>query len=190
MNTFFKCFRMFLWLTILTGVIYPILLTVIAQVAMKERADGRIVRSQDKAIGAELIGQKFTSDKYFWGRPSANDYNALASGGSNLSPTSKMLHQLVEERASHYEKGQIQIPSELLFASGSGLDPHITIKAALFQVDRIIKARKLNEKEGRVTLETLIHKNTSKNILSFFGPDYVNVLMLNISLDEATAKHE
>ena len=191
MNQLAKSLRMFLWLTLVTGVVYPLLLTVFAQTVMKERADGKIVHVHDKVVGAQLIGQKFTSEKYFWGRPSATDYNALPSSGSNLGPLSKELQRLVAERRSHYAVGEkSHVPSELLFASGSGLDPHISPAAAYFQVERVIKARGLKEEEGKILLSELIVKNTTQKYLSFLGRRCVNVLMLNISLDEATEKHE
>ncbi len=181
---------MFLWLSLLTGVIYPVLITIAVQFSMKERADGSLIRSRNKIIGAKLIGQKFSTDKYFWGRPSAVDYNPLPSGGSNLGPTSKELEKLVAHRKSAFTSTTTPIPSDLLFASGSGLDPHISSTAAHFQVDRIIKARGLKEPEQINTLTKMILENTTPSYLRIFGKPCVNVLMLNIALDEVFSKHE
>lgn len=177
--------RMFLWMTLLTGIIYPLLITAIAQLTMKQRADGDFLSSKDKIIGATLIAQKFEGDKYFWGRPSAIDYNPLPSGGSNLGPTSAALKKAVEERqekilkAHHVDKNQI--PSELLFASGSGLDPHINISSAYFQIERIAKSRGIESSE----IKNLIDKMTITRRWGFLGETYINVLMLNKALDES-----
>lgn len=176
--------RMFLWMTLLTGIIYPLLITVIAQLTMKPKADGDFITSQEKIVGATLIAQKFESDKYFWGRPSAIDYNPLPSGGSNLGPTSTALKKAVEERQEkilkihHVDKDKI--PSELLFSSGSGLDPHISTSAAYFQVERIAKSRRL---ENQV-IKNLIDHMVIKRGFGFLGEASVNVLMLNKALDE------
>jgi K+-transporting ATPase ATPase C chain len=171
--------KMFLWLTLLTGIIYPLAILFVAQVGFKSKADGNIIFHKGKEVGAKLIGQKFENPKYFWGRPSAVDYNPLPSGGSNLGPISAKLKALVSERKEKLSKTDptARVPSELLFASGSGLDPHITPQAALFQVERIRKARNLPDKKS---LTNLIEKMT---ITALLGPSYVNVLELNLALD-------
>lgn len=175
---------MFIWLTFLTGIVYPLLVTTIAQLAFKEKADGDFVTLNERYVGARLIGQKFESDKYFFGRPSANDYNPLNSGGSNLGPTSAVLKKAVDERREKILKAhpneKKDVPAELLFASGSGLDPHISLGTAYFQIDRVANARGLK----RTDLENIINKQTVKPILGFLGEPYINVLILNKTLDE------
>lgn len=176
--------RMFLWLTLVTGLLYPLLITAIAQLTMKQKADGHFITVEDKVVGAKLIAQKFESEKYFWPRPSAVDYNPMPSGGSNLGPTSAALKKAVDERREkilqfhHVDKDAI--PAELLYASGSGLDPHISLKAAYFQLERVAKARGLEQKE----IKDLVDHLATKPTFGFIGETYVNVLMLNKALDE------
>ncbi len=168
--------RMFLSMTLLTGILYPLFITLIAQLALHQKANGDLVFSQkNQPIGSKLIAQKFTADKYFWERPSAVDYNPLPSGGSNLGPTSAALKKTILERRAVYSP-KTEIPSELLYASASGLDPHISVEAALFQLDRVAKARNLNPE----LIHDLINKATH---WALFGPSYVNVLILNSTLD-------
>lgn len=171
---------MFVWMTLLAGLAYPLLITGMAQLTMKTKADGDMMYSKGKIVGSKWIAQKFESDKYFWPRPSSIDYNPLPSGGSNLGPTSSALKKAVEERKEKISRGKkVDIPSELLFASGSGLDPHISLSTAYFQIDRIIKARGLD----RQSLENLIKDMTIKRSMGFIGEPCVNVLELNIALD-------
>jgi potassium-transporting ATPase KdpC subunit len=186
MKSFWVSLRMLAWLTLLTGVIYPLIITVFAQVFFREKAEGSLMTHQGKVIGSRLIGQKFESEKYFWPRPSANDYNGLSSGGSNLGPTSKALKEAIETRKTAILKGNQkgEIPSELLFASASGLDPHISPKTAQFQVDRIAAARHLKAE----VLMDLIEKHTQNRLLRFIGRHYVNVLELNLALDSLEEK--
>jgi potassium-transporting ATPase KdpC subunit len=174
-----KAARMFLWMTFLTGILYPLLITAIAQLTMKHKADGSFLFSQNKRIGSELIAQKFESEKYFWPRPSFNNYDPLQSGGSNFGPTSKELKKAVEERRQKFNADKKLIPLELLFASGSGLDPHISVTTAYFQMERIARQRKKGTKE----IKDLIDKMSIRPI--FFGEPFVNVLLLNKALDEA-----
>lgn len=175
---------MFLWMTFITGIAYPLLITGIAQLTMKNKADGDFVSYNGKTVGAALIGQKFESDRYFWGRPSAVDYNPLPSGGSNLGPTSAALKKTVEERKEKilrtYPVDKDNIPSELLFASGSGLDPHVSVATAYFQMDRVARARGLQQKE----VKDLIDRQTIKRSFGFLGEECVNILLLNQALDE------
>jgi potassium-transporting ATPase KdpC subunit len=190
MNNFWHCLRLYIWMAILTGILYPLLITIIALFSMHPQATGSIISRKGKAVGSQLIAQKFTKDKYFWPRPSAVDYNPLPSGGSNLGPISAELKKNVDERAviiskTHANVARNKIPSELLFASGSGLDPHISPEAALFQVERVAKARKM---EASV-IKKLIHKMTEKRLLGFLGQNCVNVLSLNIALDELNEQH-
>lgn len=180
---------MFIWLSVLTGVIYPLFITGIAHLTMKHKATGGMIKVKDEIVGARLISQKFEKESYFWPRPSFVDYNPLPSGGSNLGPTSKTLQDQVEERKNrimkvHELKEPSTIPSELLFASGSGLDPHISLEAVHFQEERILKARGWQEPERREALIKLIDQATTWPFLGILGRPYVNVLMLNVSLDE------
>lgn len=176
-----KALRMFVWMTVLTGILYPLSITVIANMAMPKKAKGSMVTHNNKIVGSLLIGQKFESEKYFWSRPSAIDYNPLPSGGTNLGPTSEDLKKIVDKRrsilATHNKTDEI--PSELLFASGSGLDPHISPKTAYFQIARVAKARTREGKE----LKNLIDSLTQKRRFGFLGAKYVNVLKLNLALD-------
>lgn len=176
--------RMFLWLTFLTGVVYPLAVTGIAKITMKQKADGGFLSSEGKIVGAILIAQKFESEKYFWARPSSVDYNPLPSGGSNLGPTSAVLKKTVEERREKILKvhsvDKDKIPAELLFASGSGLDPHISVKAAYFQVERVAKSRGIESRD----IKSLVDHMIIKRGLGFLGEAGVNVLMLNKALDE------
>lgn len=184
MNKVWNSLRIFLWMTFLTGIAYPLLITAIAQLAMKQKADGDLLTSKEKTVGAKLIAQKFESDRYFWARPSATDYNPLPSGGSNLGPTSAALKKAVEERqekiAKAHQVDKDKIPPDLLFASGSGLDPHISIPTAYFQAERVAKSRGLQTDE----IKNLIDRMTINRTLGFLGKTYVNVLQLNIALDE------
>lgn len=175
---------MFLWLTLLTGIAYPLLITLLAQLTMRHQAQGSFLTVNDKVVGSELIGQEFKSEKYFWGRPSAHAYDPLQSGGSNYGPTSKDLKKLIEDRrktilSSHSIDDPRLIPSELLYASGSGLDPHISPSTAYFQVERVANARGIQKEK----IEALIKKSTKRRGLGFLGEPVVNVLKLNSDLD-------
>ncbi len=171
---------MFLWLTLLTGLLYPLLITLIA-LTMKQKAEGNFVFTEGRRVGAELIGQKFESAKYFWSRPSAIDYNPLPSGGSNFGPTSAALKKAVDERREKWIKAHNRqdIPAELLFASGSGLDPHLSLPAAYFQIARVAKARNLDEERVKELIDNLAIRRR----FGFLGEECVNVLLLNIALD-------
>jgi len=176
MKNFWIALRMFFLLMAITGIVYPILITVIAQLTMKTQANGNLLLIQGKPVGSLLIAQKFASEGYFWPRPSSGDYNPLPSGGSNLGPTSAALKKAIEERRSKI--GKQDVPSELLYASGSGLDPHISPSTAYFQMERVSKARGLNPS----VLKKIIDQN-SERPLGIFGTTYVNVLQLNMALD-------
>jgi K+-transporting ATPase ATPase C chain len=181
--------KFLLVMTILTGIIYPVLMTGLAQLCFPSKANGSILKTDDgKIIGSELIGQKFDSVAYFWSRPSASAYNAVPSGASNYGPTSDTLRKQVKARKFLFAKmnsitDTLNIPGEMIFASGSGLDPDISPGAALMQVDRIIKARNLNvtQKEEVVNI---IHNLTRPPQVSIFGEPRINVLLLNIELDK------
>lgn len=173
--------KLSLGLIILCAVIYP-LVVALAGKATPNGGKGETLEFKGKAVGYERIGQKFTEDRYFWGRPSAVDYNASGSAGSNKGPSNPDYLQLVEDRIDSFlvhNPGidRKDIPSDLVTASGSGLDPHISPAAAYIQVKRVAAARKLPES----VLRELVEKNTEKIP---FGPDAVHVLKLNIALDE------
>ncbi|MBV5312652.1 MAG: potassium-transporting ATPase subunit KdpC [Prolixibacteraceae bacterium] len=179
--------KMFVLFTLLLGLAYPLLITGIAQIAFPKKANGSLIIQGNKVIGSELIGQKFDSIIYFSSRPSAPDYGALPSGGSNLGPTSQKLKQLVDERAAQFaEFNQLHasetIPSEMVFASASGLDPHISPRAAMVQVERISKFRNLNEIQ-KVQLTELVNTMSESPQFGLFGKERVNVLLLNLKLD-------
>ena len=180
--------RMFLWMSFITGIVYPLIIMGIAQLTMKHEADGSFVFVNGKAIGSSLIAQKFEDEKYFWPRPSAVNYNPLPSGGSNLGPTSGALKKIVSERKEKLLNVQGNttdpIPSDLLYASGSGLDPHISPSAARYQIARIVKARGWNEERGKEELAKLIIQYTEKRRLGFLGKSCVNVLKINLALNE------
>lgn len=159
--------RIFTVLTLLTGVIYPLLVTGVAKLIAPHTSQGGLIEHKGATIGAELIAQKFKDPKYFWPRPSFIDYKASPSGGSNFALTNALLKKAVDDRNKTKDT-----PLELLFTSGSGLDPHISLNTAIFQIDRIAEARHIKKD---VILE-LIQKNITFS--------YVNVLMLNLALDD------
>lgn len=175
--------RMLIFMTLLTGVAYPLLVTGLSQVLFRDKASGSYVQSQGELRGSELIGQKFESDQYFSSRPSASDYNAQASGGSNQGPTSAALKKAVDERANNLKsknpEGGVP-PQDLLFASGSGLDPHISVASANYQVARLAQARQLDISAVR----QLINNFTEPRQFGIFGEPRVNVLMLNLAIDQ------
>ena len=186
-SSLFRAFKMVLWLTFLTGVAYPLFITGISYLIMPGRAQGSLLVSNGKVIGSRLIAQKFTSERYFWPRPSAIDFNPLPSGGSNLGPTSRALQNLVKDRRKHLTETHSineknSIPSELLYASGSGLDPHITINAVNYQLERVAEARKLDEK-GKLLLRNIISQHMLTPGFGILGESYVNVLELNYAMD-------
>ena len=189
MKTLRTCLLVFAVTVILTGLIYPAFITIIAQTAFRDKAQGSIVKNEGRVVGSYLIAQKFDKDKYFWPRPSAVGYNPMPSGGSNLSATSKAFHDIIKERkktllASDRSKKEAQIPSDLLYASGSGLDPHISPASVLFQSDRVAKARHIEKKN----LVDLINQATDKRDFLAFGEPRVNVLKLNMFLDSMGRK--
>src|SRR5664280_11420 len=175
-------------MTILTGIVYPLVMTGIAQLTFPSKANGSLIKKDGKIIGSELIGQKFDSTIYFWSRPSAIDYNPIPSGASNLGPTSdKLKKQVVERRISFATMNTITdttaVPKEMLFASASGLDPHISQKAALLQVDRVAKARNFNIVQKQ-NLVQIVKNLTETPQFLVFGEERINVLILNLELNK------
>ena len=180
---------MLLVLTLLTGVVYPLTVTGLAQVVFSQQANGSLIVRDGKVIGSELIGQYFDDPKYFWGRPSATSpfpYNAAASSGSNLGPTNPALIEAVKMRVAALRAAdpdnEAPVPVDLVTASGSGLDPHITPAAALYQVHRVARLRGLMENQ----VKDLVGRSTEDRQFGFLGEPRVNVLKLNLALDALT----
>jgi potassium-transporting ATPase KdpC subunit len=179
--------KFLLVMTILTGVIYPFLMTGLAQLICPARANGSLVMKDGKIAGSVLIGQKFDSIIYFWSRPSAIDYNPIPSGASNLGPTSDKLKKQVAERRRFFATNNsiadsTEIPKEMLFASASGLDPHISPQSALLQLKRVVLARNLDEVQIQ-KVKQLIKNKTHEPQFFLFGEPRINVFELNLALD-------
>jgi len=178
-----QAIRMLVVMTVITGLAYPLIVTGISQVLFKDEANGSLLRKDDKVIGSALIGQRFSDAKYFWGRPSATSpmpYNGAASSGSNQGPTNPALKEAVERRIKDHG-GKTPVPADLVTASGSGLDPHISPAAAEYQIARVAKARGLLEEK----LRALVVQHTEGRQLGLLGEPRVNVLRLNLALDGA-----
>jgi K+-transporting ATPase ATPase C chain len=176
-------------LTVLLGIIYPFVMTGLSELLFKEKARGSLIEREGKVIGSRLIGQPFKSAGYFHPRPSAagSGYDATASGGTNLGPTSKQLfEEQVRGRAKQLgaESPNTQIPVDLITSSGSGLDPHISPAAAEFQIPRVARERRISEDEVR----QLVRKHTAGRQFGVLGEPRVNVLELNLALDETSRK--
>lgn len=171
--------RSVLILTSLTGVLYPLAVTLCAKLFFPSQANGSLVLLNGKVRGSSLIAQKFLSDQYFHSRPSASDFVTVPSGASNLGPTSAALKDAIASRKSELGDGA---PMDLLTASASGIDPHISQEAAAFQVQRIAKARGLAESDAAFIRE-LIVAQTMPSTMGLFGRPVVNVLLLNLFLD-------
>jgi len=173
--------------TILAGAVYPLVMTGVAQVAFHKKANGSLLMKDGKLLGSRLVGQKFDSTIYFSSRPSAIDYNPVPSSGSNLGPTSKKLRMQVSERRKNFAirnavKDSLAIPPEMLFASGSGLDPHISPEGALLQIDRVALARNFNDVQ-KSELKDIIEDLTLNPQFYLFGEPRINVFELNLALD-------
>jgi len=179
--------------TLITGVFYPLLVTGIAQLVFPAKANGSLIKKEGKVLGSALIGQPFSDPKYFWGRPSATSpfvYNAAASVGSNYGPLNPALldgakKRIQDLRAADSSNTQ-PIPVDLVTASGSGLDPHISVAAALYQAGRVARSRNLAEAKVRL----LVDRNTEGRQLGLLGEPRVNVLQLNLALDDLQSKPE
>jgi K+-transporting ATPase ATPase C chain len=177
---------MLILLTLITGIAYPLLTTGLSQLLFSGAANGSLLYQGDKVVGSALIGQNFTKPEYFWGRPSATGdsaYNAMASAGSNLAATNPALDKAIAERAAQLRQANPAakgpIPVDLLTASGSGLDPQISIAAAQYQLARVAAARQLPQEQ----IAKLIEESTDQATPNFMGESVVNVLKLNLALD-------
>lgn len=186
-KTFFSSIRtaasLLLISTILLGVIYPLAVMLIAKIFFAEEATGSLIVKNNQTIGSHILGQEFTSHKYFWSRPSEMHYNTMDSSGADLSPANPKLIRDVNERVKKLQQAdpdnKQKIPVDLVTASASGLDPHISLAAANYQAERIAKARNIEKEE----VEQLIKEHTDwQSVL--FGVPYVNVLELNLALDK------
>lgn len=187
MKNSMRALLMFAILALVTGIIYPLVVTGLSRVIFPDKSDGSLVLARDKVVGSELIGQRFSSEKYFHGRPSAagpDGYDASASSGSNLGPTNARLLETVATNAgavrkeNGFDAGYL-VPADLVTASASGLDPHISPASAYLQTPRIAQARGLSRDE----VETLVDSNVQEKWLGIFGEPRVNVLKLNLELD-------
>lgn len=175
-------------LTLITGLVYPLLVTGLAQVLFKDRANGSLVVVQGKTVGSALLGQSFTRPEYFWSRPSATGpqaNNGAASSGSNLAGSNPVLLQAVKDRIETLQKAdptnRKPVPVDLVTASASGLDPHISLAAAEYQASRVALARRRTPAE----VQTIIQRHAERPLLGIFGEPQVNVLALNLALDSA-----
>jgi K+-transporting ATPase ATPase C chain len=176
-------------LTVVVGIIYPFVVTGLSELLFKEKARGSLIEMEGKVIGSRLIGQPFKGKGYFHSRPSAagSGYDAAASGGTNLGPTSKrLLEEQVRGRSKELrtENPNTEIPIDLITSSGSGLDPHISPAASEFQIRRVARERRMSEDEVR----RLVHKYTEGRQFGILGEPRVNVLELNLALDDISKK--
>ncbi len=178
-------------LTVLVGILYPFIVTGLSELLFKERARGSLIERDGKVVGSRLIGQPFKGPGYFHSRPSAagSGYDATASGGTNLGPTSKQLfEEQVRGRSKQLrtENPNVEIPIDLITSSGSGLDPHISPAAAEFQIPRVARERRMSEDEVRL----FVRKHTEERQFGVLGEPRVNVLELNLELDDAGRKEK
>lgn len=187
-----SAFCLILLMTVLLGGVYPLLVTGMAQGLFHHRANGSLLERGGVILGSTLLGQEFSSPRYFWGRPSATQpaYNAAASAASNFSPGNPRLMEAVNVRLKQLQKadpGNTQpVPSDLVTASASGLDPHISLEAARYQSGRVAVAHGITEHQ----VNLLIDEHTERPLLGLGGPRYVNVLRLNQALDDYSALPE
>lgn len=177
MRVILQSLRIYIVLTLLTGILYPLGMTGVAQLLFPRQANGSRMIEQDKLLGSDLIAQKFEDPKYFWPRPSAADYATVASGASNKGPTAADLKKSIEERRIKFGP---EAPVDLLTASGSGLDPHVSPEAARSQIPRVSQARNMSAE----TVSTLVDKMTEGPQFGFLGEPRVNILQLNRALDQ------
>ncbi len=184
MKSLFSGLRMVVVMTLLAGLLYTTAMTLLANTVFYEQSTGSIVRVQGKAVGSRLLAQQCTGAQYFRARPSAGNYATVASGASNLGPASEALKSAVQQRRDTLEHlyGSAHIPGDLLFASGSGLDPHISPEAARVQIQSIARTRRLTPGQA-IALARLVEQHVEQPQFGFLGQPRVNVLLLNIALD-------
>ena len=189
MKSVLSSLRIFVFLTLLTGIVYPLIVTGICQLIFPAKANGSLICVNGRVVGSTLIGQSFDSSNiYFTGRPSATGYNPLPSGGSNFSLTSRKLKEQYESRIVNFSSSngladRTSIPAEMLFASASGLDPEISPEASILQVSRVCRGRKFSEPQKQKLLD-LIGKLTEPPQYQCLGVKRINVLELNIETDK------
>lgn len=183
---FLPAVRMLVVLSLITGIVYPVLMTGIAQIAFPAAANGSLISINGKSVGSKLVGQPFSDPKYFWSRPSATSpqpYNAMSSSGSNQGPLNPALADAVKDRIKALRDADpansAPVPVDLVTASGSGLDPHISVAAAHYQAARVAKARGLDAAH----VQSLINAHTEGRTFGLLGEPRVNVLELNLALD-------
>ncbi len=194
MKLILQSIRQTLVWTVITGILYPLVMTVLLQLAFPRQANGSLIERDGKVVGSELMAQQFTGPKYFWPRPSAASYGTGPSGfsagsGSNLGPTSAQLQTNVRTNAKALRDGSklaadAPVPADLVYASASGVDPHISPEGAAFQVSRVSAARGMGEDQ----VKALVEKFTEPSQWGFLGEPRVNVLLLNLALDAADGK--
>lgn len=191
MNTLRSSLVLLLLMTLITGVAYPLLSTALGQLLFARQANGSLLYQEDKLVGSSLIGQAFSREGYFQGRPSATSdtpYNTMSSGGSNLAPSNPALDNAITQNVTawHQRHGDnAPVPVELVTASASGLDPHISVAAARYQASRIAQVRGLSAQQ----VDTLITRYTSTPWPGFIGTPVVNVVELNLALDALATPH-
>jgi len=187
MKTLYTSLKVLLLLTLLTGVLYPLAVTGLNQLLFPEKANGSLIRKGDRIMGSELIGQSFDSLRYFSSRPSATGYNPLPSSGTNYGPTNANLKSQFEERKRNFINQNhldslAEVPSEMLFASASGLDPHISPESAFFQADRVAQIRNFSPDQKKKLIQSI--KELTEGPQYFcFGEPRINVLLLNLKVD-------
>jgi potassium-transporting ATPase KdpC subunit len=179
--------RLLMLMVILTGIVYPGIITVITSLFFPGKAHGSLVERNGIIIGSELIGQDFNIQKYFWSRPSFNNYNPLPSGASNLGPLNPLLTGEINQREKDFlqannMKEDLKVPPEMVTASASGLDPHISPTAALLQVSRVAQARGMDKKEQEKLVD-LVNDFTENRQFSLLGEPRINVFLLNLKID-------
>lgn len=189
MKLFIQSILLTVIFTVLTGIVYPLVMTGICQVAFPGKANGSLIVRDGQVVGSELLAQQFTGDKYFWPRPSAGSYATVPSGASNLGPTSQALQSNVTANATAFRTANklaadAPVPADMVFTSASGLDPHISPEAARLQVARVAAARGINADDVKVLVEKFVEPPQ----WGIFGEARVNVLRLNLALDELNAK--
>lgn len=177
---FLRCLKILILLSLVTGIVYPLLVTFCGQLFFAKQANGSLVLVKNEIKGSELIAQKFSQEKYFYSRPSSGDYATLPSGASNLGPISQTLKENITKLQSQYGK---EAPVDMLTSSGSGLDPHMSVAAADYQIARVAKARNLDSTQLE-KLKKLVHNQIEGPDWNIFGNPRINVLKLNLLLDQ------